>query len=158
MGIPEIAAALAAIKTATDIARTVKTAETSLSHAELKLRLADMISALADVKIELSALAETIVNKDLKIKELERLLEEKKDIEKFGDAYYRLSETGEAKGEPLCTKCWEVDKMQVHLVANQNNRSFMTCPNCDSHIRMSHINGPLPNIKGGTSGARRVVR
>jgi hypothetical protein len=58
--IASIAAILSSIKTATDIAKFLRESDLSLQRAELKLKLADLVSALAEAKIELTEIQETL--------------------------------------------------------------------------------------------------
>jgi len=151
MDLPAITGALTAIKTATDIVQGVRTAENALNEAELKFRLADLMGSLAEAKIELSNLIEDVAKKDQKIETLEELLNNKDSIKKFGDAYYKTSTTNEPTEEPICTKCWEVAKLQVHLIGSPKRRDYMQCPNCKSDIRKSSIKGPTPSSRAGIS-------
>lgn len=52
--IATISAIFSSVKTATEIAKLIKDSNTSLEEAEIKLKMAELISALADIKIELS--------------------------------------------------------------------------------------------------------
>ena len=74
MDLASITGALAAIKTATDIAQGVRTSNNSLNEAELKLRLADLMGVLAEAKIELSQLIGDVAEKDRTIETLKELL------------------------------------------------------------------------------------
>jgi hypothetical protein len=47
-----LGSALGSIKTATDIAKLIKNSGTSLEKAEVKLQVAELISSLADIKME----------------------------------------------------------------------------------------------------------
>lgn len=151
MDLASITGALNAIKTATDIAQAVRTSENSLNEAELKLRLADLMGALAEAKIELSQLIGEVAEKDRMIEALKEQIKKKESIKKFGDAYYKTSDTGEPTGEPICTKCWEVVGIQVHLIGSPKRRDYMQCPNCKSDIRKSAITGPTPSSVGVNS-------
>ncbi|TXI83481.1 MAG: hypothetical protein E6Q40_10930 [Cupriavidus sp.] len=51
-GITTITALLGGVKTATDIARGIKDSGVTLEAAEMKFKLAELISALAGVKME----------------------------------------------------------------------------------------------------------
>lgn len=52
MDFTSVAAALGGLKTATDIAKLIKESDLSLDKAETKLKLAELIGALADVKLD----------------------------------------------------------------------------------------------------------
>jgi len=51
-----ISAAVGSLKTATDIARFIKESDFSLEKAELRMKLAELMIALADTKIEVANL------------------------------------------------------------------------------------------------------
>lgn len=70
--ITTVAAVLTSLKTATDIAKFLRESDLSIERAELKLKLADLIGALADTKIELAGLQEAISDKDNVLRSLRR--------------------------------------------------------------------------------------
>ncbi len=73
MEITSITAFIGSIKTATEIAKTIKDAGTTLEQAEAKFKMAELISLLADAKIQAAEIQEVILEKDKRIKELEEL-------------------------------------------------------------------------------------
>lgn len=88
--IATISAFLGSIKTATDIAKAIKNADSSLEKAELKLKIAELMESLADVKIQAAEIRELVQEKDEEIKHLrnfigerERLIQSKTDKENF---------------------------------------------------------------------------
>ena len=62
-----MSATLQGIKTATDIAKSLRDADLSLEKAEMKLQIADITSALADAKINLSEVQELILKRTTKL-------------------------------------------------------------------------------------------
>ena len=71
-----ITAALGSIKAAVDLAKLIKDSGASLEQAEVKLKIAELISALADAKIELATIQGVLLEKDLKIDELAKLIDQ----------------------------------------------------------------------------------
>ena len=63
-----IGAVLGSLKTATEIAKFIRESDVSIERAELKLKVADLIGALADVKLELVELQDSFAAKDQRIK------------------------------------------------------------------------------------------
>lgn len=59
-----ITAILGNLKVAIDIAKAIRSSDVSIERAELKLRLAEMIGALADAKIEVIEVQELLAEKD----------------------------------------------------------------------------------------------
>lgn len=116
------------VKTAIDIAKLIKESGTSLEKAEVKLQIAELIGALADVKIELVEVQEIITEREARIAELEESLETKAKIEKHHDAYYRLNEQGQPEGDPCCLHCWE-SKGKLRSLSHITKQNT-SCPEC----------------------------
>lgn len=113
--IENISLALNSIKTAIDIARLISESGTSLEKAELKLKLAEILDALADAKIEITGFQSLLSEKDERIRELEEAFALKEKLVKKGDAYYGVDEHNAAAGDPYCLHCWETDHKPIHL-------------------------------------------
>ncbi len=109
-GITEISTILSSIKTATDIAKLIKNSTTSLEEAEIKLKMADLISALADIKIELSEVQVSQRDKEQTILNLKEELNKKEKISFDGKMYW-----AENDKTPFCTVCFEKDSKYHHL-------------------------------------------
>jgi hypothetical protein len=125
-----ISGALTSLKTATEIAKLLRESNFSLEKAELKLKVADLISALADVKIELVDLQDTLIEKDKQIVALEAAFEIKDTLIRKGDTYYKLDEQGQKIGGPYCPRCWENDHKNRQLVHNPKNVRSWICATC----------------------------
>jgi len=78
--ITTISAIFSSVKTATEIAKLIKNSNTLLEEAEIKLKMTDLISALADIKIELSDIQLIQKEKEDKISELKKLLSQKNKL------------------------------------------------------------------------------
>lgn len=109
-GITEISAIFSSIKTATDIAKLIKDSTTSLEEAEIKLKMAELISALADIKIELSEVQVSQRDKEQKILNLEEQLNKKDKISFDGKIYW-----AENDKTPFCTVCFEKNAKYHHM-------------------------------------------
>ena len=81
MDFASVSAVLGSIKTATEIAKILKESNVSLEKAEFKLKLAELISSLADAKIEMSEIQQLLVEKDSKIRKLNERLSIKDKLE-----------------------------------------------------------------------------
>ena len=140
--ITSIAAILSSIKTATDIAKFLRESDLSLERAELKLKLADLVSALAEAKMELTEIQETLSAKDRQIVELEEAFQSKDSLARRYDAYYTTDEKGNPVGVPFCLRCWENDHKKRQLVIDAKDRGIHVCTACghryDRH-RTEHI-------------------
>lgn len=104
---------LASIKTATDIAKLIKESGISLEKAEIKMKIAELISALADAKIEAAGLQNLISEKDEKIKELEETLNIKKSL-RYEAPFYWL-DGDKKKDGPYCQACYDSKGKLIHL-------------------------------------------
>lgn len=125
-----IATALGSLKTATDIAKFLRESDLSLERAELKLKLADLIGALADTKIELVEIQETLFNKDKRINELEAAFECKHTLVRRYDAYYAADDRGNPAGVAYCLRCWENDHKRRQLVEDYKDSRTHACTAC----------------------------
>ncbi len=114
--IASISALLASVKTATDIAKLIKDSNSSLEGAEIKFQLANLISTLADVKIELAEVQDVLRDRDKKIISLESKLLKKEDTTFDGKLYWVKEDD-----IPFCTVCLEKDSKYHHLTHVKKN-------------------------------------
>lgn len=122
-----IVTVLNGIKTATEIAKALKDIDISIERAELKLQMAQLISALADTKISAAEIQELVLEKDKEIQELKNMLTIKEKIIRFGDAYYPVNSSGKATGSPYCSHCWESQCKLIHLHSKGVNKICASC-------------------------------
>jgi hypothetical protein len=125
--ITTIGAFLTSIKTATEVAKAIKSVDVSLEKAETKLKIAELIESLADAKMQAVEIQELIQEKDKKIAELEKAFELKSQLSRQGDAYFEV-ENNRLVGDPFCSYCWEVKHITVHLHALDAWKYI--CPAC----------------------------
>lgn len=136
--IATISAFLGSIKTATDIAKTIKSVDASLEKAELKLKIAELIVSLADAKMSAVEIQDLIKEKDEKIISLEKAFELKSHIVRRGFAYYEMDEHGDATGDPFCSYCWEEHHKTIHLHQQEfGNHIPNVCPSCKNEFDYS---------------------
>lgn len=124
MPIAEIAGALSSLKAATDIAKFVKEAGVSLEKAEAKLKLAELLEALADAKLQVADISNMLAEKDLKISELTSLLETKEQLIWREPCYWLPREDGEE--EAYCQKCYDSSRVLSRLHSNTDGAYFCT--------------------------------
>lgn len=135
--IASIGAALSSIKTATELAKLVKGSNVSLEKAEIKLQLAELISALADAKMELAEVQDLLREKDQTIKELI----DKNDLENsiIFDAPYYWIEKGALRDGPYCPTCYDDKKKTIRLVEKHTMSGSHHCHVCDSWFGECHM-------------------
>jgi len=144
--ISSIVAALTSIKTATDIAKGLREAELSLERAEVKLKLADLLSALADARMELATIQQTLIDKDQKISELEEAFQSKDSLVRRYDAYYQKDRDGNPTGPAFCLGCWENRHKKCQLIVSPEGRFTRVCTNCGQEYqsRRTEVINPPP--------------
>ena len=122
-----VAEYVASFKTVLEIARALKTAADSLNDANLKFQVAELVSALADAKIEVAECNERIF-------ELERLLNTQRNMKYDGSVYFQQLDGGDKNG-PFCPKCFDVDQKAVRLKHVKGNwAGDWYCQNCAGHF------------------------
>lgn len=138
MDLTTISAALGGIKTANDIAKAIKDAGLSVEQAEIKLKIAELISALSDAKMGVAEIREQLQQKDEEIAELKTQLK-LQDSLNYEAPYYWLKQEGKVGG-PFCQLCYDKEKKLIRL---QEGRTGMwTCNSCKSHVKDSSYSPP----------------
>jgi len=128
--IATISAALSSLKTATDIAKFFRDSDFSLEKAEMKLKLADLVGALAEAKLELAEVQDLIMAKDREIAELKESFEAKGSLKRQNDAYYETDDNGTPIGVAFCLRCWEGEHKKRQLVRDAKEHLMNVCTNC----------------------------
>ena len=131
-----ITATLAAIKHSIDVVKAIKDADYDLDKAILKEKIAILVDSLLEAKIKARETLNLIQEKDKEISKLEDLLSFKNKLFRKDGKYYEADDNGNSTGEPYCPKCWEVEKIPVHLKHIEELR--YVCPNCENAF------GPTP--------------
>ncbi len=136
-----ISQVLSSIKAATDIAKLLKETNTSLEKTETKLKLAELVGALADAKLEVAEVQNLLLDKDKKIKTLEEALHTKKNVV-WESPWYWCMDEGKKDG-PFCQQCYDKDGTLIRLQDYRNG--YWGCLNCKNSYDL-----------GGGSGIARV--
>ncbi|WP_089724428.1 hypothetical protein [Candidatus Thiosymbion oneisti] len=140
--ITAISSAVTTIKTAFDIARYLKESDLSLKEAEAKLKLAELVSALADANLQISEVKELLIEKDQKIKELEQCQEIKGKLE-YEKPYYWLVD-GKQKDGPYCQHCRDNDKKMIRLQGN--GEGYWNCTACKNGYKDGSYKPHSPSV------------
>lgn len=128
MDIGSISAVLGSIKTATEIAKLIKDSDVSLEKAEVKLKLAELIGALADAKLEVVGVQQTLAESEDRIRELQKKLEIRAQV-KWDDPVYWL-EGATGRDGPYCQRCYDSDQKLVRLQGSGDG--YYSCRACNS--------------------------
>ena len=116
---------------AVEIAKFIKNSSDTLDKSEQKLKLAELIEALADIKMETAEIKSLIIEKDEKIQSLENQLKLKNDL-KYEAPYYWMINSNDEKEGPFCQKCYDVDSILVRLQGEEND--VWNCKNCTGYF------------------------
>lgn len=125
-----VSAALSGLKTATEIARYLRSTETAFETADLKLQIADLVDALATAKLSMAEVQDELMAKDEEIRRLQDALDNQAKVVRFKLAYYEVTETGQPIGDPYCSSCFEQHHKLIHLNQNPRARMESVCPAC----------------------------
>lgn len=127
-----ISTALASIKTAVDIARIIKDGEKSLEQAEFKFKVAELLSALADAKMEIAAIQDTLFSKEQEILSLKASMRLQKDVV-WQDPYYFLK-SDELTDGPFCQQCYDNERKLIRLITNGYANGVWVCHTCKNSV------------------------
>ncbi len=132
--IPEIATAVQTASTLISLTKEAKKIADSLKQAELKAMLADIISAAANVKLELADANEEIVRLKQRNAELEAFEDISKIIEiTSGSTILKEDYRGIKAGTYLCPACYSAKKILVPVARDVSHAA--KCPHCGSSAR-----------------------
>ena len=144
--IATIGAALTSIKIATEIAKALKNSGVTLEKAEQKLQLAELICALADVKVEVAGMQNLVLEKDEQITKLKKKLNKEINVE-YEEPYYWVVEDGQ-KGGPFCQVCY--DKGDKFIRINIPKKDMARCKVCKHYFS-------IQNVTNGIMARRQVA-
>ena len=151
MDISSVTAVLSSIKTATDIARLIKDSDLSLEKAETKLRLADLIGALADAKLEVVEVQQTLAEAEARVQELEAQFAVRAKVHWREPSDWLETET-EPDG-PFCQKCYDTERTLVRLQGDGDG--WFECKSCkSSYITRENRAREDARIKGYNANPR----
>jgi len=106
-----------------------------------------LVDTLLEAKVQAGETLDLIQEKDKEISRLRDLLNFKNKLFLKDGRYYELDEQGNFKtDEPFCPKCWEVEKIPVHLKHIEESR--YSCPNCENTF------GPRPKSWDSNSSSQ----
>ena len=131
MDIAAIGSLLGSLKTATDIAKFVRESSLSLERAELKMKLADLIEALANAKIEAADIQQEILDRDKRIRELEAAAAILAELRWEQPCYFRKNEQGTE--DPYCQNCHDATGKLSRL--HTDGSGYFQCRVCKQSFK-----------------------
>ena len=132
--IASISAAISGLKTAADIVKILRNVPASLEKGELKLKIADLMNVLADTKIHITEIQNSLDEKDNEIERLNQALAFRGKLVRQYEVYFEIDEKANAHGDPYCPHCWEVEHIGVHLHRSVTGVVKLDCPRCKNHF------------------------
>jgi len=139
-----VSAALTSLKVATDIAKFFKDTNVSFEKAETKLKLAELIEALADAKIQFADIQQLLLDKDAELRAVREQLSIKANL-KWDPPYYWIV-TDDKKDGPYCQCCYDKDRALIRLQGN--GKGYWKCEACNnSYYDSSYVSKPTRLIR-----------
>lgn len=135
-----ISTAVGGIKGAIEIAKLLKDSSDSLEKAEVKLKLADLIGALADVRTQMSDIKEALIESENEKKELKAKLVLQAKLEFEMPYYWTIEEDGKKDG-PFCQLCYDKEKKLIRL--QDGNNGEWSCLACKGYFRDKNYVKPV---------------
>jgi hypothetical protein len=129
--ISSITAALSGIKNATDIVNILRQSSVSLQDAEHRLKLAELVGALADVKMQLADVNQAVLDRDARIAEMKEQLSLKSKVT-WERPYYWIVEEGKKDG-PFCQHCYDSTQKTIRLQGHGDG--YWECKTCRNSYR-----------------------
>ncbi|MCK9373096.1 MAG: hypothetical protein M0P91_07845 [Sulfuricurvum sp.] len=131
MDLVTISTALSSLKSAYDLSKVISESADSLEQAEIKLKLAELMGALADTKSQISDIKLELITKNEKIQELENQIRIQNQV-KFEQPYY-WKITNDNRDGPYCQKCYDDIKKLIRL--QDEKHGSWRCLVCSSYFR-----------------------
>ena len=95
------------------------------------LKLADLVGALAEAKLQIVSVQDIVTEKDKTIKELEQRLDLKRKMN-FERPFYWIQDNNEKDG-PYCQKCYDSEGKLIRL-QQRENRDEWDCLECGGYF------------------------
>ncbi|RZI58630.1 MAG: hypothetical protein EOP37_15245 [Rubrivivax sp.] len=133
MDIAAITALIGGVKTASELAKAIKDSGSTLEQAEVKLKLADLISTLADVRLEAAGVQEELLAAREQIRSLESAAKQRASIVWRQPCYWLPRDGDVSIEEPYCQPCHDNDQRLSRL--HHDSRGAFTCMVCKTIFR-----------------------
>jgi len=154
MDFAAVTAALGSLRTATDIAKFIRESDLSLDKAETKLKLAELIIAIADAKLDVVNVQEKLAAAETQIKSLEADLQVKGEI-RWEEPLYWLEHQSGIDG-PFCQHCYDNGRKLVRLQGN--GEGWYECKVCKNSYETKELRQREAAVQAATAAAFRRER
>lgn len=125
----DVVTAVGSIKSAIDIAKVLKDGADTFDKAEVKLQLAELISSLADAKMQMAEVQELLLESNAEKKDLLNKLNQKEKIIYEKPSYFKINDDNSKDG-PYCQNCYDANEKLIRLQGGKND--FWKCNQCDN--------------------------
>jgi hypothetical protein len=135
----DVAGTISAVTAAIGFARELNSVDGQVDQAALKLKVAELTTALADAKLGMVEVAEQLRAKDKEIADLKERLRYRAEnlIDHHGFRYAQVD--GQPKGLPYCPVC-EHKGLYVKLAQDRNTKGYpYKCPSCKADFGYNGI-------------------
>ena len=122
---------LASLTAATEIAVFLKDSELSLPKDEMKVKLAELIAAIAEAKLQIADITSIISEKDQTIKFLQDNINQGEKMVFEKNLYWSIE--GDKKDGPFCPQCWDHDHKKTRLYNMAN--AYWMCRICNNSYK-----------------------
>ena len=123
----DIGMAVGSVKSAIEIAKTLKDSADLFDKAEVKLQLAELIGSLADAKMQIAEIQESLLDSEREKKELINKIKTKDNMIYEKSYYWKMN--GDEKDGPFCQRCFDSDEKLIRLQGGNNDT--WSCKQCD---------------------------
>ncbi|HOB02631.1 MAG TPA: hypothetical protein PLJ16_07915 [Casimicrobium huifangae] len=128
MDVAAIGSLFGSLKAATDIAKLIRESGITLERAELKLKLAELMEALADAKIGAAEVQQLILERDAEIRTLREEARVRRDLRWEPPCYFLPDATQSRQEQAYCQKCYDGDSRLVRL--HTDGKGLYSCVVC----------------------------
>jgi len=120
----DIATTYTSLKHAVDVAQGLKGVKDLMDNADVKLQIADLLSALADTKADLAEIKTQMIDKDRLIAELQDKLNVEETVY-YEEPFYWKDLGNDKREGPFCQRCNDdsADTKLVRLISKENRTS-----------------------------------
>jgi hypothetical protein len=134
----DILGALTVVKQTLDISKDLRSIDGKISDAEFKLKIADLVERVLELREALMDAQEREYNLRNEIAALKANASKRASLKDTNGLLYEINEAGEHIGEPFCNLCFAKEEKQIrmrHHAATQSTYACFRCDNCKTVVR-----------------------
>jgi hypothetical protein len=134
-------AAFTAASQALGLAKTLVEVDRTLDHATFKMKIADLSSNVADLKLALIEAQSEAAGKDEAIAKLKEAFafREEQTVRVRGLRYEKAPDGSGPEGMPFCDRCERVDGRLIRIAGTHTKDGYRSvCPQCKADYGREH--------------------